>query len=64
MGDRKKGRPLSLNVVQRIQRFGRSDLLKRSLLELMAVELAEEDRSPVRTRSYQPAPAVGVRVST
>lgn len=46
--DRKKGRPLSLNVVQRIQRFGRSDMLKRSLLELMAVELAEEDRSPVR----------------
>ena len=48
VADRKKGRPLSLNVVQRIQRFGRSGVLNRSILELMAVELAEEDRSPVR----------------
>lgn len=48
VSDRGKGRPLSLNVVQRIQRFGRSGALKRSVLELMALELAEEDRSPVR----------------
>jgi Protein kinase domain len=48
VADRAKGRPLSLNVVQRIQRFGRSDMLNRSLLELMALELAEEDRTQVR----------------
>jgi calcium-dependent protein kinase len=47
--DRKKGRQLSMNVVQRIQRFGRADVLKRSLLELMAAELAAEDQTPVRS---------------
>lgn len=46
--DRRRGAQLSLNVVQRIQRFGRLDYLKRSLLELMAAELANEDAAPVR----------------
>jgi calcium-dependent protein kinase len=46
--DRKKGKQMPLNVVQRIQRFGRIDVLQRSLLELIAAELAEDDMAPVR----------------
>jgi calcium-dependent protein kinase len=46
--DRQKGQQMPLNVVQRIQRFGRIDVLKRSLLELIATELAEDDMAPVQ----------------
>ena len=46
--DRRAGAQLSLNVVQRIQRFGRLDYVKRSLLELMAAELVADDAAPVR----------------
>ena len=48
VADRTKGRQLSTNVVQRIQRYGRADVLKRSVYELMAAELADDDAAPVR----------------
>lgn len=42
VAERRTGRPLNLNVVQRIQRYGRSDVLKRGLLEMMVAELMED----------------------
>ena len=41
--DRHKGTPLSLAVVQRIQRFSQASVFKRSVLELIAEELVAED---------------------
>ena len=41
--DRHKGTPLSLAVVQRIQRFSQASVFKRSVLELIAEELMRED---------------------
>lgn len=41
--DRHKGTPLSLAVVQRIQRFSQASVFKRSVLELIAEELMAED---------------------
>lgn len=39
--DRHRGTPLSLGVVQRIQRFSQASVFKRTVLELMAEELVE-----------------------
>lgn len=41
--DRHKGTPISLAVVQRIQRFSQASVFKRSVLELIAEELIAED---------------------
>jgi len=41
--DRHKGTPLSLAVVQRIQRYSQASVFKRSVLELIAEELMSED---------------------
>lgn len=46
VSDRQKGKPLSFQVVQRVQRFGRNNLLKRSLLHLMVSELMKEEMQP------------------
>jgi len=40
--DRSSGRPLSLAVVQRIQRFSQASLFKRTILEMIAEELLAE----------------------
>lgn len=40
--ERTKGRPLSLAVVQRIQRFSQASLFKRTVLEMIAEELLTE----------------------
>ena len=45
VSDRSKGKPLSFQVVQRVQRYGRNNILKRSLLSLMVSELMEDDGS-------------------
>lgn len=45
VSDRSKGKPLSFQVVQRVQRYGRNNILKRSLLSLMVSELMEDDSS-------------------
>ena len=45
VSDRTKGKPLSFQVVQRVQRYGRNNILKRSLLSLMVSELMEDDGS-------------------
>lgn len=45
--ERSSGRPLSLAVVQRIQRFSQASVFKRSVLELIAEELlADEEKTP------------------
>lgn len=46
VSDRQKGKPLSFQVVQRVQRFGRNNLLRRSLLHLMVSELMKEEAQP------------------
>lgn len=46
VSDRQKGKPLSFQVVQRVQRFGRNNLLRRSLLHLMVAELMKEEAAP------------------
>jgi calcium-dependent protein kinase len=40
--ERSSGRPLSLRVVQRIQRFSQASLFKRTILEMIAEELLAE----------------------
>jgi len=40
--ERSQGKPLSLAVVQRIQRYGQGSLFKRSVLEFIAAELLSE----------------------
>eukprot|EP00892_Ulva_mutabilis_P006891 jgi/Ulvmu1/4574/UM002_0302.1 len=46
VSDRQKGKPLSFQVVQRVQRFGRNNLLRRSLLHLMVAELMKDEAQP------------------
>ncbi len=41
--ERSSGRPLSLAVVQRIQRFSQASLFKRTILEMIAEELLSEE---------------------
>lgn len=43
ISERSKGKPISLAVVQRIQRYSQASLFKRSVLELIAEELLNED---------------------
>ena len=42
--ERSQGKPLSLAVVQRIQRYGQGSLFKRSVLEFIAAELLSESQ--------------------
>lgn len=45
--DRHRGTPLSLGVVQRIQRFSQASIFKRTVLELMAEELVESGKEDI-----------------
>lgn len=57
--DRHRGTPLSLGVVQRIQRFSQASVFKRTVLELMAEELVESGQDAGLDQSQVACPLDG-----
>ena len=61
--ERSTGKPLSLAVVQRIQRFAQASMFKRSVLELIAEELLNEEENHAKEADAPPTPERDARTS-